>query len=103
MDEDLAKALIMKYKCFLKLNIIYPKENLLPSYGMDVMWHYHILDTVAYHRDCQYLFGTYLHHAPDFAQDGYHEKSAVSETTMDDLFMKHFNVNFKTSHHGNIF
>ncbi len=29
-------------------------------------WHAHILDTMAYHKDCQYLFGRYIHHYPYF-------------------------------------
>ncbi|HEU4561412.1 MAG TPA: hypothetical protein VFS20_26400 [Longimicrobium sp.] len=35
-----------------------------------VMWHYHILDTRAYHRDCQTLFGEYFHHFPYFGMRG---------------------------------
>ncbi len=33
---------------------------------MDKMWHYHILDTRAYCRDCDNVFGGYFHHFPYF-------------------------------------
>jgi hypothetical protein len=34
------------------------------------MWHYHILDTRAYHGDCQRVFGGYFHHFPYFGLRG---------------------------------
>ena len=35
-----------------------------PSKDGDEIWHHHILDSNAYFRDCQSLFGYYLHHNP---------------------------------------
>ncbi|MBF4254538.1 hypothetical protein EA007_27345, partial [Vibrio anguillarum] len=34
------------------------------------IWHMHILDTRAYMRDCDTLFGEYLHHYPYFGMLG---------------------------------
>jgi hypothetical protein len=34
------------------------------------MWHFHILDTRAYHQDCESVFGHYLHHFPYFGMRG---------------------------------
>ena len=34
------------------------------------MWHYHILDTQAYEKDCQSIFGQILHHYPYFGING---------------------------------
>lgn len=35
------------------------------SEDMDQFWHFHILDTPKYTKDCQRLFGLYLHHKPE--------------------------------------
>jgi len=35
-----------------------------PTQDVDDFWHQHILDTRRYHRDCQAVFGGYLHHEP---------------------------------------
>ena len=37
---------------------------------MDNMWHFHILDTRAYVKDCDAVFGHYLHHYPYFGMRG---------------------------------
>lgn len=37
-----------------------------PSADIDQFWHQHILDTKAYHEDCQAIFGRYRHHWPYF-------------------------------------
>jgi hypothetical protein len=37
---------------------------------VDEIWHQHILDTHAYHRDCDAIFGSYLHHFPYFGMRG---------------------------------
>lgn len=40
---------------------------------MGKFWHYHILDTRAYHKDCDTVFGHYLHHFPYFGMRGEHD------------------------------
>jgi hypothetical protein len=35
-----------------------------PSMDVDTFWHYHILDTMKYARDCEEVFGYFLHHFP---------------------------------------
>ena len=47
---------------------------------MDTMWHYHILDTRAYVKDSQELFGGYFHHFPYFGLRG-EEDAKNLETT----------------------
>jgi hypothetical protein len=51
---------------------------------MDTMWHYHILDTKAYHKDCGTVFGHYFHHFPYFGlrgeEDARNLKSAFEQT-----------------------
>lgn len=45
-------------------------KGIVPNQIMDFMWHYHILDTKAYHKDCNNIFGGYLHHYPYFGMRG---------------------------------
>ena len=53
----------VEYKRFLHLCKKYGK-GMVPWGDVDTMWHFHILDTKAYHEDCQKAFGKYLHHFP---------------------------------------
>lgn len=55
----------MKYRIFLQLvRNCRPGDTVAPTKEIDIYWHHHILDTEKYHRDCQALFGNYLHHYP---------------------------------------
>ncbi len=60
----------IEYKRFLHLNRSYKKTGVVPNKIMDTMWHYHILDTRAYHRDSENVFGGYFHHFPYFGMRG---------------------------------
>lgn len=62
----------IEYKRYLHLtrHFPYPKFSIVPNKIMDTVWHYHILDTKAYHRDCEKTFGHYLHHYPYFGLRG---------------------------------
>lgn len=52
------------YRRFLLLMKMFPNELIAPSMDVDRLWHYHILDTEKYARDCQTVFGYFLHHYP---------------------------------------
>jgi hypothetical protein len=56
----------VEYKRYLHLTKKFPDASLVPHSIMDDMWHQHILDTRAYHKDCDLIFGEYLHHYPYF-------------------------------------
>jgi hypothetical protein len=43
---------------------LYPEEDTAPLVDVDTFWHYHILDTMKYARDCEQAFGYFLHHYP---------------------------------------
>ena len=64
-DEQCDEAEI-EYKRFLHLNKKFPDLSIVPHTIMDLMWHQHILDTRAYHKDCITFFGDYFHHFPYF-------------------------------------
>ncbi|MCS7027441.1 MAG: hypothetical protein NZ519_01635 [Bacteroidia bacterium] len=59
----------LEYKRYLHLCKKYGK-GMVPNRIMDKFWHYHILDTRAYHKDCEKIFGHYLHHFPYFGMRG---------------------------------
>lgn len=59
----------IEYKRYLQLCKKYGK-GIVPNKLMDKFWHYHILDTRAYHQDCNTIFGHYLHHFPYFGMRG---------------------------------
>jgi hypothetical protein len=63
--EQCAEAEV-EYKRYLHLTKKFPGASLVPHSLMDDMWHQHILDTRAYHKDSTLIFGEYLHHYPYF-------------------------------------
>lgn len=62
-DEQCDTAEIY-YKRFLKLILLYPDRQFVPSKEIDTFWHYHILDTKNYYHSTINIFGEYLHHYP---------------------------------------
>lgn len=70
-----------QYKNFLFLNKKYQHEytDLPPSEDIDNFWHSHILDTEAYVRDCEKIFGRYMHHYPYFGIDEKSDMGSLNE------------------------
>lgn len=56
---------IAQYLIFLYFIYHYPHSQLVPTPEIDQVWHQHILDTQKYAKDCQKLFGRFIHHFPD--------------------------------------
>jgi hypothetical protein len=82
------------YRRYLALNVVYPDRKICPTGPIDEFWHAHILDTQAYERDCDYLFGHFLHHFPYFGMRGPEDYAAL-QTAFDDsrdLFIRHFGI-----------
>lgn len=64
-----AKLICDQYKRFLFLKFKYQGVfDLPPSTEIDEVWHIHILDTRAYARDTQAIFGEFLHHNPQIVE-----------------------------------
>ncbi|MGI4718576.1 MAG: glycine-rich domain-containing protein [Janthinobacterium lividum] len=59
-----ADAVETEYRRFLYLMKKYPDAEASPTVDVDTFWHYHILDTMKYARDCETVFGYFLHHYP---------------------------------------
>ena len=62
--REYADMMETEYRRFLELMAKYPDEAIAPSMDVDEFWHYHILDTMKYARDCDNVFGHFLHHFP---------------------------------------
>ena len=86
---------IERYKMFLYLIYLYPNRAIIPTREIDIVWHYHILDTHKYASDCELLFGYFLHHNPNFDYEIEIEKLAWSEGFAETiaLFAEHFGIN----------
>jgi hypothetical protein len=68
-----------EYKRFLTLIKCYPDTVFVPNKLMDEMWHRHILDTVAYRKDCQQVFGVFLDHYPYYGLNGQEDKANLDK------------------------
>ena len=81
----------IQYKWYLKLCVI-TDYDVVPTKEIDAMWHAHILDTRAYHEDCDRIFGHYLHHFPYFGLRGKRDAKHLQKAfeTSCALFMEHF-------------
>jgi hypothetical protein len=87
------------YRRFLTLRKMYPERTLVPSALIDLVWHYHILDTRKYMADCQRVFGAYLHHDPYFGlgddedwnanQRGWAETCQLWQETFGEIIIGH--------------
>ena len=82
------------YRNFLALNARYPDRKICPTGPIDTFWHAHILDTRAYMRDCQVVFGEYLHHFPYFGMRGPDDQAALPNAFREsvEMFIAHFGV-----------
>jgi hypothetical protein len=58
--------LAKEYRQFLYLIMKHPSQTVIPwSQALDDFWHEHILDTAKYAKDCEDLFGGFIHHNPN--------------------------------------
>jgi hypothetical protein len=65
-----ANAVETEYRRFLYLMKAFPHVPTAPMVDVDTFWHYHILDTVKYARDCEQAFGYFVHHYPYLGMEG---------------------------------
>lgn len=64
-----AQAAVIQYRNYLWLLKKYGSDHHLPpSKDIDEVWHSHILHTRQYQQDCHTIFGSYLHHEPEYFQ-----------------------------------
>jgi hypothetical protein len=85
-------AVEAEYKRFLSLKRLYPSRDIVPNRMVDRFWHQHILNTEQYAKDCQDLFGYFVHHYPYFGMKGEADRQdllAAFESTSR-LYKQHF-------------
>lgn len=63
-SEAEAATAVTRYRRFLCMRYLDAEFELVPAKDIDKVWHQHILHTRSYARDCQRVFGSFLHHAP---------------------------------------
>lgn len=56
------------YRRFLIIKVKYPDQSIVPHGVVDEIWHAHILDTKKYAKDCNEIFGFFLHHTPTYGK-----------------------------------
>jgi len=74
-----------EYRKFLALHLAFPEGEIVPCRIVDEFWHQHILDTRAYHEDCDAIFGGYLHHFPYFGMRGDEDAKALQDAYAETL------------------
>lgn len=57
---------ILNYRRYIAITKALNGVQLVPNGDIDEIWHLHILNTAQYMKDCDELFGAYLHHYPFF-------------------------------------
>jgi hypothetical protein len=85
-------AVEVEYRRFLFLMKKYPDEQAAPSVQVDTFWHYHILDTMKYARDCQQAFGYFLHHYPYVGLDS--DSTEADQQRAGDRMQELYRANF---------
>lgn len=80
------------YRQYLTIRRRYPDETLVPPEIVDWVWHHHILDTRNYHRDCDALFGGYLHHTPSGSQEKRERSDEDAWRKTRSMFVEEFGV-----------
>jgi hypothetical protein len=68
-SQERADAVETEYRRFLCLLKAFPNVEMAPLEDVDTFWHYHILDTMKYARDCEQVFGYFLHHSPYLGEE----------------------------------
>ena len=93
IDEDIERAQLL-YTCYLALILAYRDQPIVlaPPVLADRFWHQHILDTRKYMKDCDKLFGEYLHHFPYFGMRGEEDAQQlqISGNITRKLMLAHF-------------
>lgn len=81
----------LEYRRYLTLILLYPDQPIAPpSNDADEIWHSHILDTQAYQKDCQRVFGDFLHHVPSYGTPEERRTMTAARQQSEVLFQRHF-------------
>ena len=84
--REYADSIEAAYKTYLTMLVKYPDdaEDIMLSEDVDEFWHTHILQTTKYAKDCQQVFGNFLHHEPHVGEvtaEDHQKRTALAEKT----------------------
>jgi len=92
--QQYANSIETAYKNYLTMLVKFPDdaEDILLSEDVDEFWHTHILQTMKYAKDCQVVFGNFLHHDPHVGERtaAHHEKRAALAEKTRELYARQF-------------
>ena len=91
-----ANAVETEYRRFLYLMKAFPHVQMAPLADVDTFWHYHILDTMKYVRDCEQAFAYFVHHSPSLGMEGENgmEMQEQAGERMRELYESTFGVSY---------
>jgi len=96
-SATLADQQIALYRQFLYLAASQHKTAVVPTAGIDEVWHLHILDTRKYADDCKNALGFFLHHCPTYLEGKEDRKGMTQFKVTARLFQKEFGVDLLSS------
>lgn len=98
-SEEECNEVEVEYRRYLALKRAYPEQEIVPNQPIDKFWHYHILDTQKYAKDCEALFGYFLHHYPYFGMNGPEDEQALTDafSETEALYEAHFGAAYAAS------
>lgn len=76
-SQELCNFAELEYKKYLTMVKLFPELDIVPNKIMDRFWHQHILDTRAYAKDCNSVFGRFVHHYPYFGMYGEEDRQEL--------------------------
>lgn len=87
------------YTKFLYLTEKHIDSAIVPTKDIDEVWHAHILDTRSYIRDCNRVFGRYVHHNPFFGFGGATAEDCLESSfrSTQELFRLTFNQEYQAN------
>lgn len=81
-----------EYRRYLTLLYFYPGKSLVPSQEADMIWRLHILDTAAYRKACDSIFGQFIDYTPSQGWKCSSDEESARQLHEDTviLYEKHF-------------
>ncbi len=85
LDQERIDLMEREYRKFLALQLAHPEATIVPCKIVDEIWHRHILDTAAYRRDCEAIFGRFVDHYPYFGMRSEAEAEELNDAYAETL------------------
>ncbi|XP_062592625.1 uncharacterized protein LOC134254077 [Saccostrea cucullata] len=93
-DDKFLRDAYVRYKFYLNLKKIHPKEFLVPCYDIDLIWHTHQLHPIDYARVTKSLLGRILIHDDTVTDRSPGSKLSVSDENTRKLWLETYHEQF---------